>query len=98
MEVDELEVIAHLLLLNDLVAGLGDLLLQVGFLLLVLFDLGVLLRELLLEVLFDALGLYFAGAGVLAPHQDFSLEIEGVLSDFGNRLVRFLQDGLGVWG
>lgn len=68
MEVYELELVAHFLLLCDLVGCLDDLSGEGGFFVLVFLDQGAFLSILLLEEFLNALGLDVACSAVLAAH------------------------------
>ena len=93
MEVYELELVAHLLLLCDLVGSLDDLCGEGGLFVLVFLDQGAFLPVLLLKEFLNAFGLDVARSAVLAAHQDLSLEVVGILSDFCDGHVGFLEDG-----
>lgn len=93
MEVDELEVVAHLLLVLDLRLGLGDLRLKRGVLQGQLPDERVLGPLFVLHVLHELFGIVFASASILGCGEE-STEIEGFLSYFSNCQVGTLKDGL----
>lgn len=90
MEVDKLELIAHLLLLRDLVAGLDDLGRQGLLLAFVFLNEGFLLSVFLLKEFLDSLSFNIARPAILASHQNFSLEVVGIFADFGDCHVSFL--------
>ena len=93
MEVYKLELVAHLFLLCDLVGSLDDLCGEGGLFVLVFLDQGAFLPVLLLKEFLNAFGLDVARSAVLAAHQDLSLEVVGILSDFCDGHVGFLEDG-----
>lgn len=84
MEINELELITHLLLLHDLVVGFDDLGGDGVLLALVLLEKRFLLALFLLEEFLDSLGFNFACAAVLASKEDLALEVIGVFSDLCN--------------
>jgi hypothetical protein len=92
MEVNELELIPHFLLLRDLVCRLHDLRRKSCLLVFVFLDQRLLLTVLLLEELLDTLRLDVARTTVLATHQDLTLEVVGVLPDFSNGHVRLFEN------
>lgn len=84
MEVDELELISHFLLFSDLVGSFDDLCGKGGLLVLILFDQCTFLPVLLLEELLNSLGLDIASAAVFTAHQDLTLKVIGIFTDFSN--------------
>ena len=93
MEVDEFQLLSHLLFFGNLVGSFYDLGRQGGLLVFVLLNQGFLLPVFLLEKLLDSLSFDIAGSTVLSSHQNLPLEIIGVLSDLCDSHVGLLKDG-----
>jgi hypothetical protein len=95
VEVDEFELIAHFFLFRDQVGCFGDLSREGALLVLVLFDQRFFLSVFFLKVTLDPFGFDVSSATVLASHEDLSLKIVGVFSDFSDGHVSFFEDCLG---
>lgn len=93
MKVDELEVIAHLLLVLDLILRLHDLRLQRLILQRQLLYQRVLRLLLVLQVLHQLLRVVLASPAVFGGGEE-ATEVEGFLTDLGDSKVGALQDGL----
>jgi len=94
VEVDEFQLVAHLLLLCYQVGSLGDLCGQRALLVLVFLDQGLLLAVLLLEVSLDSLGFNVARPAVLPTHKDLPLEVIGILPDLRDRHISLFKNRL----
>lgn len=93
MEVDEFEVVSHLLLVLDLCLSLRNLRLQGRVLQGQLPDQGVLRTLLVLHVLHQLLRIVFASPAVFSSGEE-TTEVESLLSNLCDGQVRALQDGL----
>lgn len=93
MEVNELQVVAHLVLVLDLGLRLQDLALEGHVLALQLVDQLFLLLQLVEHVLAQLLGVILANAPVLRGRKE-TPEVEGLFPDLGNRKIGALEDGL----
>lgn len=93
VEVDELEVVSHLLLVLDLRLSLRDLRLQRRILKGQLADQSVLSTLLVLHVFHQLLCIVFASSSVFSSGEE-TTEVESLLSNLCNGQIRALQDGL----
>ena len=94
MEINEFQLVTHLLFLQYLVIGLDDLACQSILLVFVLLEQRPLLSLLLLKELLDSLGLYLSSSTILSPQQNLPLEIVCVFPDLCDRHISLFQDGL----
>mmetsp|Transcript_41271 Transcript_41271/g.36614 ORF Transcript_41271/g.36614 Transcript_41271/m.36614 type:complete len:209 (-) Transcript_41271:344-970(-) len=92
MEIDKLEIVTHFFFLLNLVLSLENLVDQRLFLDFIFVDKSILLLEFLLSIFLDLLSFDFTSSTILTTNQNFSLEIEGVLSDLGDSLISFLKN------
>lgn len=93
VEVDELQVLSHLVLVLDLALRLQDLHLVRHVLRLKLVDLSFFLLELVEHVLGQLLGVVFADAAVFCRAKE-TAEVESLFSDLGDGEVSSLKDSL----
>ena len=93
VEVDELQVLSHLVFVLDLALRLQDLHLVRHVLRLKLVDLSFFLLELVEHVLGQLLGVVFADAAVFCRAKE-TAEVESLFSDLGDGEVSSLKDSL----
>lgn len=94
MEVNELEFIAHLLFLRNQVGCFSDLCSQWALFVLILFNEGSFLSVFLFEVSLNSFGLNVTSSTVLSTHENLSLEIVCIFSDFSNSHISLLENSL----
>ena len=93
MEIDELEVIAHLLLVLNLILRLHYLRLQRLVLQSQLLNQRVLRLLLILQILHQLFSIILSSAAIFGSGEE-TTEVKGLLTDLGNGQVSALQDGL----
>jgi hypothetical protein len=94
MEINELEVIAHFLLLDDLIVGFEDLWFECCFLGFIFLNERIFLTQLLFKILDDPFRLYFSCSTILSTNKYFPLEIECIFPNFCDAHICFFEDGL----
>lgn len=94
MKVNKLELIAHLLFLGNQVGSFGNLCSQWALFVLILFNEGSFLSVFLFEVSLNSFGLDVTSSTVLPTHENLSLEIVCVFSDFSNCHISLLENSL----
>ena len=93
MKVDELEVVAHLLLVPDLRLRFHDLRLQRVVLQRQLANQGILRTLLVLQIFNELFRIVLASSAVLGGREE-ATEVEGFLADLGDGQIGALEDGL----